>query len=107
MSRLAGLAILSVLVVPSAACRTGDRLWRISPFEGSPASERVNLWPLAYHNGDETSVLWPLFDLDDRGFALRPLVAKDGSGYSILFPFASFDTQEGRGWIFPFYRFED
>jgi hypothetical protein len=89
-----------------AACRTADRLWRISPFEGSPASDRVNLWPLAYHNGDETSVLWPLFDLDQRGFALRPLMAKDGTGYSILFPLASFDTDAGEGWVGPFYQFE-
>jgi len=100
----AALALPALLGL--AACHTAERLWRISPFEGSPASDRVNLWPLAYHNGDETSVLWPLFDLDQRGFALRPLVAKDGAGYSVLFPLASFDTDAAEGWIGPFYQFE-
>ena len=103
MPRLSTLASLGVLAL--ASCHTGGRLWRITPFEGG-ASDRVNLWPLAYHSGSETSVLWPLFDVDDRGFALRPLIAKDGPGYSILYPFASFDAEAGTGWIFPFYRFE-
>lgn len=96
-----GLACLAL------GCRTGDRLWRISPFEGGATSERVNLWPLAYHDRDETSVLWPLFDVDQRGFALRPLVAKDGAAWSVLFPLASFDTQEGEGWAVPFYWFDE
>ena len=104
--RVRTIAGVAVLALHSAACHTADRLWRISPFEGSPASDRINLWPLAYHNGSEISVLWPLFDVDQRGFALRPLMAKDGSGYSILFPLASFDTDAGEGWIGPFYQFE-
>ncbi len=106
MTRLAALALLGSIAFHSAACQTAERLWRISPFEGNVASERVNLWPLAYHNGDETSVLWPLFDVDQRGFALRPLLAKDGTGYSILWPLASFDTDAGTGWAGPFYQFE-
>src|SRR6185436_19991164 len=103
MRRAVSIAALGSLTLLSAACNTVDRLWRISPFEGSVASDRVNLWPLAYHNGGETSVLWPLFDVDERGFALRPLVAKDGTGYSILWPLASFDTDAESGWAGPFY----
>ena len=99
MWRLGGFALVSLLTVASVACRTDQRLWRVSPFERAGSADRVNLWPLAYHNDDETSVLWPLFDVDDQGFALRPLIAKDGSGYSVLFPFASFDTNEGEGWV--------
>ena len=106
MRRAVSIAALGSLTLLSAACNTVDRLWRISPFEGSVASDRVNLWPLAYHNGGETSVLWPLFDVDERGFALRPLVAKDGTGYSILWPLASFDTDAESGWAGPFYQFE-
>src|SRR5258705_13130460 len=103
---IAARSLLACLAaVLAAGCHTADRLWRVSPFEGAAASDRVNLWPLAYHNGSETSVLWPLFDVDQRGFALRPLVAKDGSGYSFLFPLASFDTDAGEGWIGPLYQF--
>lgn len=102
-SRLVGLAVVSLLAIFTAACLTGERLWRVSPFEGGSASDRVNLWPLAYHNGEETSVLWPLFDVDERGFALRPLVAKDGPAYSVLFPLAAWDTDAGLGWAGPFY----
>jgi hypothetical protein len=96
-------ALLTLLI---GACHTAGRAWRITPFDDTPSADRVNLWPIAYHSGDETSVLWPLFDIDDRGFALRPLVAKDGTGWSILWPLASFDTEDGTGWVVPFYRFE-
>ena len=96
---------LPLLALALAACQTGDRLWRITPFEGGAEKERVNLWPLAYHSGDETSVLWPLFDVDRQGFALRPLIAKDGSAWSVLFPLASFDSDSGEGWFVPYYHF--
>ena len=71
---MARAALLASLALLTSACVTGDRLWRVTPFEGASSGERVNLWPLAYHDGDETSVLWPLFDVDQRGFALRPIV---------------------------------
>ncbi|NOT30848.1 MAG: hypothetical protein HOP15_10420, partial [Planctomycetes bacterium] len=98
LPRLAAFALAALLAAATSACLTGERLWRVSPFDGGSASERVNLWPLAYHNGQETSVLWPLFDVDERGFALRPLVAKDGAAYSVLFPLAAWDTDAGLGW---------
>lgn len=106
MSKRGGAAAVLALVT-SVSCRTADRLWRISPFEDEASSERVNLWPIAYRSGDELSVLWPLFDIDSRGFALRPLVAKDEGSWSVLFPLASFDTDAGDGWIGPFYSFGD
>jgi len=96
---------LPLLALALTACQTGDRLWRITPFESGAEKERVNLWPLAYHSGDETSVLWPLFDVDRQGFALRPLIAKDGSAWSVLFPLASFDSDSGEGWFVPYYHF--
>ena len=105
MSRAPRFAVLALVGLAGASCQTSERLWRISPFETEAAPDRVNLWPLAYHSGDETSILWPIFDVDDKGFALRPLIAKNGTAYSVLYPFASFDTQTTEGWIFPFYRF--
>lgn len=97
--------LLVLLALGLGACHTAGRAWRITPFDDQAEPDRVNLWPLAYHSGDQTSVLWPLFDVDDQGFALRPVVAKDGTGWSILWPLASFDTAEGEGWVGPFYRF--
>ena len=106
MSRPGRCASVLTLVL-TVSCQTADRLWRISPFDAEADSERVNLWPLAYRSGDELSVLWPLFDVDQRGFALRPIVAKDESSWSVLFPLAAFDTDAGEGWVGPFYSLWD
>jgi hypothetical protein len=105
MVRGARWAALLALLCGASACRTAGRLWRITPFEGQSEEERVNLWPLAYHAGGATAVLWPLFDMDARGFALRPLIAREESAYSVLWPLASFDTEADEGWIGPCYRF--
>ncbi|HET6204672.1 MAG TPA: hypothetical protein VFI25_17910 [Planctomycetota bacterium] len=96
-----GFALLAL-----AGCASGDRMFRIQPFsrESAPGPDRVNLWPLAYVNRDEVALLWPLIDFDDRGFAVRPLVAKDETRWSILYPWASFDTATGEGWVAPFYN---
>ena len=77
MRRLALLVILVTASLASSSCRTAGRAWRISPFETDSSADRVNLWPLAYHSGDKTSILWPLLDFDKKGFALRPLIAKE------------------------------
>ncbi len=107
--RLVWLAAAALLVAFGAtSCSTTDRVWRISPLarEGSSSPERVNLWPLAYHDRDATSVLWPLFDIDDSGFALRPLVSKDGSTWNVLWPLARWHTVRDEGWVVPWYRSE-
>ncbi len=101
------LLLLGVLAL--AACSSTDRLWRISPLssDGEGSSERVNLWPFAYHGSAGTSVLWPFFDVDDQGFALRPLVSQDGGTWSVLYPWMSWDTDAGTGWAFPYYHTGD
>jgi hypothetical protein len=93
------LILLGILV---GSC-SSDRMWRISPLDGDASRDRVNLWPLAYHDDGATSVLWPLFDVDEKGFALRPLVARDGTRWSVLWPWASWDTATDTGWAFPYY----
>ncbi|MCI0585215.1 MAG: hypothetical protein L0323_00080 [Planctomycetes bacterium] len=94
-----------LLLLALAGCSSADRMLRIQPFSSASAAraDRVNLWPLAYANGEEFALLWPLLDVDDRGFALRPLLAKDDTRWSILYPLASFDAASGEGWIGPLY----
>ncbi len=103
-SRLPLTALTAGLLL---SCASVDRMWRISPMTSESSSERVNAWPIAYHDRGATSFLWPLLDVDERGFALRPLVAKDDAEWGFLYPYSSWDTATGLGWVFPFYRFEE
>ena len=99
------LALAFAILAPS--CKSVERMVRISPFMGDASRERVNLWPLAYHDRGATSVLWPLFDVDKNGFALRPLIAKEGTHTSFLFPLAAYDTSSSTGWITLVYKFKE
>ena len=105
MTHRGSTALALALALLCGGCSTTDRLWRISPLssESTRSPDRVNLWPLAYHDGRGTSVLWPLFDIDEKGFALRPVLSKDETRWNVLWPFASWDTAKGEGWVFPYY----
>ena len=98
--------LLFALVISAlASCQSLERLGRVSPLAGEVAEERVNLWPLFYKNGEEVAVLWPIYDQDEQGFALRPLVTKDDSDWEFLPPIAWWDT-ESENWVFvPAYSF--
>lgn len=100
MKRSIGLLAAGALLLLSCmGCVSGDRALRNSPagrkievrFDGST----VNLWPLYYHSGDFTSVLWPLFDLDSRGFAVRPFFHHDRDAAAILWPLSGWDHSGG------------
>ncbi len=97
------LALALVLSALFIACASSARLGRLSPLVNDASRDRVSLWPLVYHSGGGTAVLWPIFDVDDKGFALRPLVAKDGPQWDVLYPWAHSDTSTGKGWAVPFY----
>lgn len=92
-------------------CAEQSRLWRIQPFtaptstapasaadDAAAAGDRINGFPLLYSAGGATAVLWPLMDFDARGFAVRPLLSKDGSDWDVLFPLSHFDADTGDGW---------
>ena len=83
------------------SCASSDRALRISPFSNAEAmsADRVNLWPLAYHDSEATSILWPVIDVDDQGFAVRPLFNKDAHNYSILFPLCAWNPKRHDGWL--------
>jgi hypothetical protein len=100
----AGLALLL------CSCASSDRMVRISPFseKGKPSSlnydsDRVNLWPMFYKDGQVMSVVWPVVDSDPKGFAVRPFYNHEGNEYSILFPYCAWNPVEDVGWAAPVY----
>lgn len=58
----------------------------------------VNLWPLFISSGAYCSVLWPLADFDDHGFAVRPLINVEDDDWSILWPLMAWDHNGTNGW---------
>jgi len=96
-----------VAFVALAACSSESRLWRLSPFSDAEESsaERANLWPVAWFDGNGGSLLWPLVDFDQHGFAVRPLVSRDDDDLDVLFPLSHFDTAAGEGWALNAYSF--
>ncbi len=104
MCKGSGVSLLALL---AAGCSTESRLWRINPFSSSGSSERFNGFPLVYADRGASAVLWPLMDFDRRGFAVRPLVSKDGPEWDFLFPLSHIDTRSGEGWVLNGYSFDD
>lgn len=78
-----------------------------------PAEDRVNLWPLLYYRDPVLSVLWPLIELTDDHFALRPVVSvyglddERGKVVSVLWPLSRFDRRHGENWVFPVFWGKD
>lgn len=90
LSTVLSVFCLSFLLLSGAGCVSGSRALRSSPagkeMEIRFDRETVNLWPLYYHCDDLTSVLWPFFDLDSRGFAVRPFYHQDQDSAAVLWP---------------------
>ncbi len=95
------MALSAVMFLCS--CASSKRMMKLSPFNESstvkydPAA--VNLWPAFYSNGSFTSAAWPIYDGDERGFAVRPFFNQDGKEYSILFPLTAWNPDKGDGWV--------
>ena len=89
-------AVLGTLFL--SGCVSGERLARNTPFASGNNSfyrDGVNLFPLYYKEGKRQSILFPLIDIDDRGFAVRPFYHKDKDEHGILWPLAAFNKTEG------------
>ena len=73
---------------------------RQGPPERLNFSERslVNVWPFFYRSDDYFSSLWPVFDYDPYGMAVRPFYNQEGDDRSILFPLSSWNTASKDGW---------
>ena len=62
----------------------------------------VNVWPFFFSSEYYTSVMWPVVDWDDYGFAVRPFYNQEGDEYSVLFPLSAWNTVDRDGWVLLF-----
>ena len=94
------------------SCVSSRRMMRISPFSAGrggemPDPDRVNVWPVFYHNRDATSLIWPLIDWDAKGFAVRPLLNRDGDDWALVSPLSGWNTKDKEGWLLTAYHFDE
>lgn len=112
-SLVVSAALLCLVVVLCGGCASTQM--KGTPFytgeysvRRGPAEDRVNLWPLLYYRDPALSMLWPLMELTDDHFAMRPLMSiyglnEDAPVYNVLWPLGRFDTRAQRQRIFPFF----
>ncbi len=110
---LLGLAVACCAVMFGGGCASSQM--KGTPFytgeygvRQGPVEDRVNLWPLLYYREPALSVLWPIMELTEDHFAIRPLMSiydreTDDPIYNVLWPLARFDTAKHRHRIFPFF----
>ncbi len=100
--RLSSLFLAAFCALLLAGCVSGERMVRNSPFAGSKFyRDGVNLFPLYYQEGVNRSILFPLIDIDNRGFAVRPFYHKDNDEHGVLWPLCAFNSKEG--WLGTFF----
>ncbi len=85
------LTVVLFVLAFATGCVSPKRLFNLTPMGNGPSRNTVNLWPICYANENGTSVLWPIFDTDAKGFALRPLVFNEGKEWGVLWPVSDFD----------------
>ncbi len=101
--KLTGILTAGVLLsLLLCSCASSSRMLRLSPLNDSGKNidlntSLVNIWPLYYQHNEYVTALWPLFDYDAQGFAIRPFYNREGDDHSILFPLSSWNCQTGRG----------
>ena len=57
----------------------------------------INIWPFFFRSDDYFSILWPFIDYDKYGFAVRPILNKEGEDISILFPLSNWNRHRKTG----------
>lgn len=110
---LSGLCVVTCLIL---GCATKEM--KSTPFyEGDQvecigaASDRVNLWPVAYWRNPVGSVAWPVVSFSDDHFALRPVYSQYKQGgqqgswdeYNLAWPLVQADTKHDDYRIFPIF----
>lgn len=101
-------AVVGLVLGASLLGGCTQKMLRATPFGGGieeAASEevegRVNVWPLVYHRTPVTSILWPVGEITDEGWAIRPLYAQYSGVYDIAWPFLHLEPARGSGYLFP------
>lgn len=81
------------LLLPLLLAGCAQDMFKATPFASGehpevrgPAEERINLWPFVYHRPPATSFLWPLGEVTDTTWALRPLLARYDRSLDIAWP---------------------
>jgi len=107
---------LALIAIPILLAGCATKKMKSTPFyEGndvayaSEASERVNLWPVAYWRDPVGAVAWPLVSFSDDHFAFRPIYSQykqDGAGgawdeFNFVWPIAQADTKHDDYRFFP------
>ena len=59
----------------------------------------VNVWPFFFRSAYYTSILWPIIDWDNYGFAVRPFCNQEGNERAVLFPLSAWNPVNGDGWV--------
>ncbi|UDQ98216.1 hypothetical protein AAEX28_14695 [Lentisphaerota bacterium WC36G] len=101
------LILAHAVSVLFSGCATSKRMNRLSPWQQQIVkdidAETINLWPIYYQNSSGTSVLWPMVDVDKKGFGIRPFFNKEENEYAVLFPLIAWNPVNGDGWAVPAY----
>jgi len=65
--------------------------------------ERIYVWPLFYKNFLLYSVLWPLAEVNDVGWEVRPIISADNYNKEYRILTGGWNGKNGANYIFPFY----
>ena len=106
MARLPLALVATLALLPGCA----QSMFKATPFAGGEHSvalgddeSRINLWPIAYHREPATSILWPIGEVTDTSWAVRPLIAvyDQNQRMDIAWPFLHLDRERDSGYLFP------
>ncbi len=106
---LLAVAALSALVGCAAPEMKGTPFYsgEYEKREGPP-EDRIPLWPLLYYRDPALSVLWPIVELTEEHFAIRPIYSVYGTDekeqiHNFLWPLGQIDEQLSESRVFPFF----
>ena len=107
MARLSGGVVQEYSVPGKHRLRSEKFQKKTGSFSGQQNQKRsefaekslINIWPFFFRSDDYYSALWPFFDYDPYGIAVRPFFNKEGDDYSILFPLSAWNVANKDGWV--------
>ncbi|GEM_PF-2943018 len=70
--------------------------------------DRINIWPMFYKNFLLYSIIWPIGEINDVGWEIRPLVSIDNynESYKAMAYMWGYNGKEGSSYLFPAYYFD-